>query len=369
MKKIVVLSSHTPSLFWFRIDMMVSFVDKGYQVYALGNEAELDWKAKFEEKGIEYQQIFVERNGINPLKDIKTLKSIKNKLLIIKPDKIFAFQAKTVIYGGIAARQLNIDEFFPLIAGMGSVFLKDDIKTKIIRFFLIKEYRIGMRHSKTVFFQNREDEEIFRKFRIINNQKVELLPGSGVNLERFVPQKLPKTFGVLCVCRLIRDKGVFEYLEACRKIKVKYPGIKCLLVGPFDSNPSALKPEELQSYIDDGTIEYFGEQEDVIPFYAQCSVFVLPSYREGTPKTNLEAMACKRAILTTDAPGCKETVRQGVNGIMVPIKDVDAIVKGIEYFVNNPDIVIKMAAEGRKMAENYFDVKIVNEKICKAMRI
>lgn len=369
MKKIVVLSSHTPSLFWFRLDMMVSFLEKGYQVYALGNESELDWKAKFEEKGIEYQQIYVERNGINPLNDLKTLKSIKTKLLNIKPNKIFAFQAKTVIYGGIAASQLEINEFYPLIAGMGSVFLRDDIKTRIVRFFLIREYRIGMRNSKAVFFQNRDDEEIFRKYRIISRQKVELLPGSGVNLERFIPQKLPNTFGLLCISRLIRDKGVFEYLEACRRLKEKHPNIRCLLVGPFDSNPSALKPEELQSYIDDGTIEFFGEQENVVPYYAQCSVFVLPSYREGTPKTNLEAMACERAILTTDAPGCKETVRQGVNGIMVPIKDVDAIVEGIEYLINNPDVVIKMAAEGRRMAENYFDVKIVNEKICKVMRI
>ena len=367
--KIAVLSSHTPSLFWFRIDMMCSFIERGHEVYALGNENEADWKDKFAEKGIIYRQINVQRNGINPLKDLKSIKSIRSVLSEIMPEKIFTYQAKTVIYGTIASNKLGITEVYPLIAGLGSLYLKDDIKTKFIRKIQMIEYRYSMRKCPAVFFQNSDDENTFRQAKAIKKQKTVLLRGSGVNLDRFTLQPMPKTFGFLCISRLIRDKGVYEYLEACRKIKQKFPDVRCLLVGPYDSNPSSLKPDELQEFIDGGIIEYLGEQTDVVPYLAQCNVFVLPSYREGTPKTVLEAMACGKAIITTDAPGCREAVDDDVNGILVPVKDIEKLVEAMKLMIDNPDRIKEMAAQGRKKAEDIFDVKKVNETICKTMRI
>lgn len=368
MKKIAVLCSHTPSFFWFRLDMMKAFIDKGCEVYAIGNEPTELWREKFKEHGIEYRGVVLERNGVNPLSDLKTLKSLKSLFAEIKPDKIWAVQAKAVIYSGIAASKLGID-FYPLIAGMGSLFLKDDIKTKIIRKVLITEFRIGIKNSVEVFFQNNDDLEMFRAHKVLKNQPVTMIPGSGVNTEKFSVLDMPEKFGFLCIGRLIRDKGIFEYLEACRIIKEKNPEVRCLLVGPFDSNPSSIKPEEIQPYVDDGIIEFFGEQEDVRPFFAQCNVYVLPSYREGTPKTNLEAMSCGRALITTDAPGCKETVEQGVNGFKVEVRSTRDLAEKMQYMIDNPETVKKMAAEGRKMAESRFDVKIVNEIICKTMDI
>ena len=156
---------------------------------------------------------------------------------------------------------------------------------------------------------------------------------------------------------------------ACRKLKAVCPEAKCLLVGPLDSNPSALKPEELQPFLDEGSVVYFGEQEDVRPYLAQSSVFVLPSYREGTPKVNLEAMACGRAVITTDAPGCRETVRDGENGFLVPVKDADAVCEKMRWFLEHPDSIQKMGIAGRRMAEEIFDVKKVNAAICEAMKI
>lgn len=367
--KIAVLSSHTPSLFWFRIDMMQSFIDRGHEVYALGNEAEDDWRDKFSERGIIYRQINVQRNGTNPLKDLKSIKSIKSVLKDIMPDKIFTYQAKTIIYGTIAANKLGITEVYPLIAGMGSLFLNDDAKTKVIRKILMTEYRYSMRKCHTVFFQNSDDDNAFRKAKAVNKQKTVLLNGSGVNLERFTVQPMPDEFGFLCISRLIRDKGVYEYLEACELIKKNNPNVRCMLVGPYDSNPSSLKPEELQRFIDDGVIEYFGEQSDVVPYLAQCSVFVLPSYREGTPKTVLEAMACGRAVITTDAPGCKGTVDHNINGLLVPIKSVDKLAEAMQFMINNPDRIEEMAAEGRKKAEEVYDVNKINSVICQTMNI
>ena len=367
--KIVVLSSHTPSIFWFRMDMMKQFQNRGHQVFAVGNEPEADWKEKFAEQGIEYRQITVSRNGTNPLQDLKTLRSIRQVLGEIRPDKIFAYQAKTVIYGGIAANQLGIKEVYPLIAGMGSVFLKDDIKTKLIRSIMVTEYRLGMKHCPAVFFQNADDEQIFRDYKIVRNQKTVRLHGSGVNLQHFQVLPLPETFGFLCISRLIRDKGVTEYLEACKTFKKAYPQARCLLVGPYDTNPSAITPEELKRYTEPGYVEYFGEQEDVRPYIAQCNVFVLPSYREGTPKTNLEAMASGRAVITTNAPGCKETVTDGENGYLVPVRDIDVLAEKMAYLVQNPELAARMGQAGRRKAEELFDVNVVNRTICSAMNL
>lgn len=368
-KRIAVLSSHTPSLFWFRMDMMRNFQRFGYEVYAIGNESTKDWKEKFSEYGIIYKEIFVRRNGVNPLDDLKTLRSIKRVLKEIKPEKIFTYQAKTVIYGGMAANQLGITEVYPLIAGMGSVFLKNDLKTRIIRAVMTTEYKLGMHKCPAVFFQNHDDEQVFRENHIIQNQRVVMIHGSGVNLKKFHVEPLPDEFAFLCISRLIRDKGVYEYLEASRRVKQEHPEVRFLLVGPYDSNPSAIKPEELQSFIDDGSIEYFGEQEDVRPYLAQCNVFVLPSYREGTPKTNLEAMASGRAVITTDAPGCRETVVDGENGYLIPVKDVDALCAKMTHFIDNPMLVPQMGKSGRRKAESIFDVEVVNKCICESMGI
>lgn len=367
--KIAVLSSHTPSLFWFRMDMMLGFKALGYEVVAIGNEPESSWIEKFSENGIKYIQAEISRNGTNPIKDLKTLKSLKSILKQERPDKLFTYQAKTVIYGGIAANQLGITEVYPLIAGVGSVFLSDDIKSKVIRFILKTEYRFAMRKSPKIFFQNNDDVKVFTDNKIIQKEKTVILNGSGVNLEKFTQKPLPDGNTFLCISRLIKDKGVYEYLKAARIIKEKHPQTRFLLVGPYDSNPSALKPEELKPYIDDGIIEYFGEASDVRPYLEMCNVFVLPSYREGTPKTVLEAMATGRAIITTDATGCRETVTNGENGYLVAVKDINALSAAMVDLIENPDKIPQMAEKGLELVKQKFDVRIVNEKIKNTMNL
>ncbi len=196
-----------------------------------------------------------------------------------------------------------------------------------------------------------------------------MLNGSGVNTERFLPQTPLENVAFLYIGRLIRDKGIYEYLEACKCVKEKYPDVKCLLVGPYDSNPSALRQEELAAYVENKVVEYFGEQKDVVPYLAQCSVFVLPSYREGTPKSVLEAMSCCKAIVTTDVPGCRETVVDGENGFLVPKCDIQALAEKMIFFIERPDVAERMGKVGRKMVETKFDVKLVNQTITQAMQI
>ena len=274
-----------------------------------------------------------------------------------------------VLYGGLAAFYLGIREVYPLIAGLGSVFLSGGLKGRILKKVLMSGYRLSLRKSPSVFFQNQDDASFFVDNKIVSSDKIVFLNGSGVNLDQFAKQPFPKMFGFLCVCRILRDKGVLEYLSACRMLKKQCPDVRCLLVGPFDSNPSALKPDELQPYIDDGSIEYFGEQTDVRPYLAQCNVFVLPSYREGTPKSVLEAMSCGKAIITTDAPGCRETVMEEKNGFLVPVKNDKAIAEKMLFLYRNPEICARMGDAGREIAERKFDVRLVNRIILQTMKI
>ena len=367
-KKVIVLSAHTPSLFWFRMDMMGRFKALGYEVVAAANEEETKWSQKFAEYGIKYRQIFVSRNGTNPINDLKTLRFIKKLFKEEKPSKVFLYNAKAVIYGGIAASKLNI-EYYPLIAGLGSVFLSDGLKNKILKAILCREYKKALKKSNYVFFQNRDDSDFFVSRKIVKQEKIVYIHGSGVNLDKFKQEPLPSENAFLFIGRLIKDKGVCEYLKACRLIKNKYQEVKCYVVGPFDSNPSALQREELQKYIDEGVIEYFGEQEDVRPYLKKCRVFVLPSYREGTPKTVLEAMATGRAVITTDAPGCKETVTDGLNGYLVPIKSVAALAEKMSALIEDTSIAERFGQESRRLAEEKFAVNLVNETICKTMNL
>ena len=367
--KILVLSSHTVSMFWFRMDMMKVFISSGCSVVAVGQESAEKWEDQFNEIGVKYRQIYVERNGINPFNDLRTLKSIKKILTEEKPNKIFAYQAKTVIYGGIAARKTGISEFYPLIAGLGSVFRGDGLKNAVLKIILKKQYKTACKNSKAVIFQNNDDRRQFTENNIVNIEKTHIINGSGVDLVKFVPCELPKTPSFLFIGRLIKDKGIMEYLEACRRIKMSSPDVNCMLVGPFDSNPSALKKSELQPFIDDNIITYYGEQADVREFLNSCTVYILPSYHEGTPKTILEAMATGRAVITTDAPGCRETVTDNENGFLVPVKNVSQIVEKMQYFIDFPDFAMKMGKKSRIIAEEKYDVNKVNIAILNIMNI
>jgi len=365
--KIAVLSSHTSSLVWFRMDMMKDFVKNGHTVIALGSEPEKKWKAKFKENNIEYRQLYVERNGVNPFRDLKTCKELHQFMKKEKPDKVFAYHAKTVVYGSLAAKLNGIKEVYPLIAGLGSIFRGTGFKNRIVKTIMKIEYWAACKASKKVFFQNNDDKNEFVKNGLIKEDQIVIINGSGVNLEKFKPKPLPTEPAFLFIGRLIKDKGVMEYLEACKRIKETHPNIRCLLVGPYDSNTSALQPEELEPYLDKGIIEYFGEQSDVRPFITDCSTYVLPSYHEGTPKTVLEAMAMGRSIITSDAPGCRETVTNGENGYLVGVKDIEGLVEKMEYLIAHPNANRKMGEKSLKLAKEKYDVNIVNQSIMKTM--
>jgi len=365
--RVLILSSFTKSLFWFRLDLMADLIAAGHEVFAMGPDDDQRYMEEFARRGVLYRSFRVSRNGLSPIEDLRTYLDLKREIRAIAPDKVFTYQAKTIVYGAPAARRAGVRDVYPLVAGLGSLFRGSGTKNRAIAWILSIQYRRAFRLCERVFFQNTDDSSLFVSRSLLPEEKIVMLNGSGVDIERFAVAPLPKQPVFLFIGRLIKDKGTLEYLEACRRIKVLHPHVRCILVGPYDSNPSSLRPEQVAPYVEAGDVEYLGEHEDVRPILAECSVFVLPSYHEGTPKSVLEAMAVGRPIITTDAPGCRETVTDGLNGLLVPAGAVDDLVRAMERFVQSPQIAREMGAESRRIAEMKYDVHKVNEVIMRAM--
>ena len=256
-----------------------------------------------------------------------------------------------------------------LMSGLGYSFLGGSVKQRIVSRLARFLYRLALPHNRSVFFQNPDDRELFIKLGLIrdHNQAV-LINGSGVDLDQFKEAPLSIDSHVfLLIGRLIKDKGIIEYVEAARNLKQRFPQARFQLLGRYESNPSAIKRQQVELWQRDGVIEYLGATMDVGPFLASANVFVLPSYREGTPLAVLEAMATGRPIITTDVPGCRQTVRNGENGFLVPAKDAAALAEAMERFILSPHLIPRMGRRSREIAVEKFDVIKVNAVILKTM--
>lgn len=367
--RVLVFSANTKSLIHFRLDMMKCFNDNGCEVYAIGEDESKETKEFFSSLNIKYFSAKVSRNGMNPLKDYRYKRNLKRIIESIRPDKTFVYQAKPIVYGIPVLKKMGFNEIYPMMGGLGSIFRGKGLKNKLLRKYLSFKYRKSFSKLKTIIFQNDDDIKLFKDLRIINHQKTEIINGSGVNTKIFEIKPMPEKPCFLFVGRLLRDKGIIEYLKACECIKKAYPEIKCMLVGPFDSNPSSIQQDELDYYIKNNYIEYYGEQSDVRSYIERCSTFVLPSYHEGTPKSILEAMSIGRCIITTNVPGCKETTINGVNGIVVDVANVDELLFAMKKTIEDYDLCKDMAKKSGEIARNKYDVEIVNKQILRIMKI
>ncbi len=365
--KVLFLSSFSKSLVWFRMNLMDELVAAGHEVFALGDDDDPKYEIEFRKHDVTYRSFPVSRNGLSPIEDVRTYLALRRAIGEIAPDKVFVYQAKTIVYGTPAVRRAGNAEVYPLVAGLGSVLRSGALRNRLIQSVLRVQYRRAFRQSERVFFQNPDDRGEFVALRLLPAEKTVMINGSGVDLQHFAQAPLPETPVFLFVGRLLRDKGVVEYLDACREIKQRHPEVRCLLVGPFDTNPTSLQVGQLEPYVVSGAVEYLGEQTDVRPSIARSSVFVLPSYHEGTPKSVLEAMAMGRAIITTNAPGCRETVVEGVNGQLVEPRNTGSLVAAMERLLEDRTLAPLMGEASRKMAEDRFDVRKVNAVIMGTM--
>lgn len=370
MAKIIVLASLAESLINFRGRLLSSLVNAGHEVIACAPEKDQDVEKKLENMGVEYRVIKLCRAGISPISDLTYLFNLCRLFIELRPDIVLAYTIKPVIFGSLAARFISVPQSYSIITGLGYTFLeKGDFEGRFLKFVVQWLYRLSLLKNQAVFFQNPDDLSLFTSLKLVRkSQKTVLVNGSGVDLDYFceVPfiNDQPE---FLLIARLLKDKGLVEYVEAAKVLKSRYRNLRFHLVGPLDSNPSAINESQLEMWHQEGIINFHGEVADVRPYIAATSIYVLPSYREGTPRSVLEAMAMGRPIITTNAPGCRETVVEGENGFLVPIKNAEALAQAMERFILDPNLIKKMGQRSRKIAVEKFDVYHVNSIILRTM--
>ncbi len=367
MKKIVFIASYPQSLLRFRLALMQDFLKQGYCVVALAPH-DKEVAEVLQALNIKFIPINMQRNGLNPFADINLLFKLWKILRNEKPDLIFSYTIKPVIYGSFAAKLAGVPKIYSMITGTGYVFLNVNFKSRVVGSIARTMFRAALHFNTRVFFQNPDNLKFFQQTKIITEKKpATIVNGSGVDCDEFAPATYPRELSFLMIARLLRDKGVHEYVEAARRIKQRYAQIKFQLVGWIDTNPNSITQQELEGWINEGTIEFLGKLSDVRHAISNSSVYVLPSYHEGTPRTVLEAMAMARPIITTDAPGCKETVIQHQNGFLVAVKNVEELFQAMEYFILSPEMISIMGVKSRELAVEKYDVNKVNKSMLQVM--
>lgn len=366
MSKVVILGNQAFSLVNFRGPLIQVMAQKGHEVLALAPDYDRETTKRIETLGAKPVSYSLSRTGLNPVRDFLDLMKLIALLRRLKPDTVLAYAIKPVIYGTIASWIVGVPKRFAMIVGLGYAFThsgeREPVKRQVIRKIAQILYRFALPKATRVFFQNPDDLEEVVQAGLVPREKAFLLGPTGVDLEHFSPVLLvknPVTF--LLAARLLREKGILEFVEAAKRIKAKYPETRFILLGGLDTNPGAIRKGEVEKWVKEGIVEWPGHVSDVRPWLAQASVFVLPSYREGFPRTTQEALAMARPVITTDVPGCRETVIPGVNGFLVPPRDVDALVSAMQKFILEPELIERMGQESRRIAEERFDAHKINE--------
>lgn len=369
MKKIVLLNNIARDIIIFRKHLIQYLIAHNYTVYALATDFTEESKREVKSLGaIPFSYSFA-RGGLNPLADLKNMLHLIRILRKIQPDVVLSSFAKPVIFGTMAAKRAHVPKIIAMVEGLGFPFTeqptKRTLKAKIVRRIQIFLYRLSLPLADTVIFLNHDDPRDLLDKNHIKVKKTVVLGGIGLNLADYPFTPAPEhPISFIFVARLLREKGIFEFLQAAKQIKNKYPNTIFKVIGNFDyENPGALKKEELQKYVQQDIIYYPGFVQDVNEYFAKSSVFVLPSYREGLPRSTQEAMAIGRPIITTDVPGCRETVVNGQNGFLIPKWNVPALVSAMEYFILKPSEITRMGLESYQIAVEKFDGKKVNQKL------
>ncbi len=357
--KIAVVLNTSWNIYNFRLGLIESLQNQGHEVFAVAPHDE--YTKYLIEKGCKYEKVTMDSRGANPFKDLALTFELYRIYRRIKPDVILHFTIKPNIYGSFAASLLKIP-VINNVCGLGTVFLKKGIVYKIAKLM----YRLSFRYPKKVLFQNHEDRALFVNERLIDSSKTDIVPGSGIDLNKFVFENLPenKEFTFLLVSRLIHDKGIIEFIEAIRKLKEKGIKARYQLLGAIDEKHKRGIPEKkIRTWIESDTVEYLGRAEDVRDFIRKADCVILPSYREGTPHTLLEASSMGRPIITTDVAGCNNVVVNNFNGLLCRIKDPEDLARKMELMQQlGLQERQAMGKRGRIRMESFFSEKVVIEK-------
>ena len=364
MGKIAIVSNASWNIYNFRLNLARALKQNGYEVVLIAPYDEYSDRLS---KEFEYYNIYMNNKGTNPIEDLKTTFEFYKLYKKIKPEIVLHFTIKPNIYGTIACNLLGI-KTINNIAGLGTLFIKQNFVTKIAKYL----YKYSQNKADKIFFQNRDDFELFTNEKLVNKNKCDILPGSGVDTNKFRPVQIKKknnTFRFLLIARMLWDKGVGEYVEAAKIIKQKYKNVEFLLLGAIGvDNPTAISKETMKEWKKEGIVKYLGTTDNVKVEIAKANCIVLPSYREGTSRVLLESAAMAKPIITTNVPGCKEVVDDGVNGFLCEVKNANDLANKMEMMLNLSESErIEMGIKGRQKVVKEFDEKIVIKKYLKTI--
>lgn len=362
--KICVVINSSWNIYNFRAGLIQSLQKGGHEIITVAPD---DGYVPFLEKlGCRHRIIEIDNKGSNPFNDFFLFLQLLQIYFTERPDVVLHYTIKPNIYGTFAAALLRIPTINN-VTGLGTVFLHDNLTSHIARLL----YRLAFRFPQTVFFQNREDRELFVKLKLVDEKITDLLPGSGIDTKKFAPQPSKKNeiFTFLLIARVLYDKGILEYVEAIRMLRKKNIKARFWLLGKIDTEAGlGIPPEEVTAWEAEGLIEYLGTTDDVISVIRRADCVLLPSYREGTPRTLLEAASLGKPIIATDVPGCRETVRHGFNGFLCKVKDPADLAAKMEKMMRTDETTLRqMGRNSRKLAVERFDQSIVIEKYQQAI--
>lgn len=352
--------SHLDLNLWlFRLPIMKELVRQGHTVYALCPSGEIS--GSFSEHGITHIPYQIERSSLNPIKELDAIRNIYTTIKPLHLDILHTFTAKPNIYGTIAGKLAGVPRIINLVEGLGSFYLENDLKSRIIRYLIEMLYRQTFKLADTVMFVNQDDPDYFIDKKVINPSKVVTIKGVGIDTAFWSP--LPKTdtwIRVTMVARALKHKGVQEFIDAASILTQNYPNVSFQFVGsPDEGNRSSVT----ETFMKEQTaIHYLGHQNNIRHILSQSDIFVLPSYREGLPRTSMEALSMGLPIVTTDVVGCRETVDEGINGFLVPPYNALALAEAIKKLIENPDLRSRMGQAGREKALREFDVATIVDK-------
>lgn len=368
MKTFILISPKNRSAYNFRGDLIKDIIKRGYRVIVTGpDQTNVD---KIIALGAEFVEVPMNKNGINPLSDLKYLWKLYKLCKREKPTVTLGYTIKPYIYGSLAARLAGVKNVNAMVSGAGFLFASHSVKAKLLKTFISLLYKIGFGASHHIIFQNIDDLNEFCDRGLCKREKCGVVNGSGVNMSKFIPSSYPVIPTFFMLGRFIHSKGVIDYLEAARIVKQKYPKTHFMLLGKVEKMQDGITQEELDPYLNENIVTIYPETDNIAEFYAKTSVFVLPTaYREGTPRVILEAMASARAVITTYTPGCKETVTEGVNGFFIPIHNPKILAEKMIYFINNPDKIEIMGKASLELCKRKYEVSIINNVMMNLMKI
>ena len=364
--KIILCGSEAYSVKMFRGDLIKDLVAKGHEVIIMANNATEKHILEFSSLGANYINSPISRSSLNPFKDIKVFLKFIKVFIFEKPDCVLSYTIKPVIWSGIALKFFPKVRFIGMITGLGYAFSGQGHSRRTVNIIVKFLYKLSLANACAVIFQNLDNKNFFIKLGLVDSKKAFLVNGSGVNLEHFPYrpyQGNENHISFLMIARLLKDKGILEFLSAANKLKGEYNNIDFILLCHEDKSENAVPMSKIKNFDKEGIISYHGFVSDVREFLVNSSVFVLPSYHEGMPRSVLEAMAIGRPIITTDVPGCRETVVNGLNGWLVPKGDSEALAERMRWFINMPSKINNMGSISREIAVKKFDVKKVNKDI------